>query len=119
MSKEIVGESDFYPPRKAANVALNASTVGHLVRIRERNVLGSLEERKKAVPCPGRIVVEGTPGIVLLFLGSRLTGRQTGGTERHRTHKDHRVDYTATAECLAGMNRQDTPIKISLRYSPI
>ena len=63
-----------YPAVEAVHARFEAYAVGGLVSIGDREVLGFLEEWQEAVPCPVRIVVEGTPDVVLLFLCTRLVG---------------------------------------------
>ena len=64
-----------YPAVEAVHAGFEAYTVGNLESIGNREVLGFLEERQEAVPRPFRIVVEGAPDVVLLFLCTRLVGR--------------------------------------------
>ena len=72
MLEKEVREPNMYPAVEAVHARFEAYAVGGLVSIGDCEVLGFLEERQEAVPCPVRIVVEGTPDVVLLFLCARL-----------------------------------------------
>ena len=61
-----------YPAAEAVHARFEAYAVGGLIGIGNREVLGFLEERQKAIPRPVRIVVEGAPDVILLFLCARL-----------------------------------------------
>ena len=46
-----------YPSVEAVHARFETYAVGGLIGIGDREVLGFLEERQEAVPCPVRIVV--------------------------------------------------------------